>query len=64
MQQRRHQPKINGRADGTWVVECAQCDNDTTSDLPVGIGMPLQARETAELLRDNHAGVHGRRVAS
>jgi hypothetical protein len=37
------------------VVECIQCRNDTQSDLPIGIGMPLQDRETAERLRDNHA---------
>jgi hypothetical protein len=37
------------------VVECIECRNDTQSDLPIGIGMPLRDRETAERLRDNHA---------
>jgi hypothetical protein len=46
------------------VVECAQCRADRTSDIPIGIGMPLSTKETAELLRDNHAGPHGRRLAS
>jgi len=62
--QRGHQPRIVRRTDGTWVVECPQCRNDHASDLPIGIGMPLQARETAEALRDNHAGLPGRRAAS
>jgi hypothetical protein len=50
-----HYPKITNGPDRTWVVECIQCRNDTQSDLPIGIGMPLQDRETAERLRDNHA---------
>jgi hypothetical protein len=47
-----------------WVVDCAQCRNDTQSELPIGIGMPLQDRETAERLRDNHASRSARVVAS
>ena len=50
-----HKPKITQGPDQTWVVECIQCRNDTQSDLPIGIGMPLLNRETAERLRDNHA---------
>ena len=50
-----HNPKITQGPDHTWVVECIQCRNDTQSDLPIGIGMPLRDRETAERLRDNHA---------
>ena len=37
-----HHPKITQRPDRTWVVECAQCRNDLTSTVPIGIGMPLQ----------------------
>jgi len=62
--QGHHQPKVARRPDGTWVVECAQCRADRTSEIPIGIGMPLSTKETAELLRDNHAGPHGRRLAS
>jgi hypothetical protein len=62
--QSRHQPRVSQRADGSWMVDCIQCRNDPSTDLPVGIGMPLQTRETAELLRDNHSGVALRRVAS
>jgi hypothetical protein len=50
-----HNPKITQRPDRTWVVECIQCRNDTQSDLPIGIGMPLHDFATAERLRDNHA---------
>jgi hypothetical protein len=41
-----------------------ECRNDTQSDLPIGIGMPLRDRETAERLRDNHALRSNRVVAS
>jgi hypothetical protein len=47
-----------------WLVECAQCRNDTQSDLPIGIGMPLRDLETAERLRDNHASRSTRVAAS
>jgi hypothetical protein len=59
-----HHPKINQGPDRTWLVECAQCRNDTQSDLPIGIGMPLRDLETAERLRDNHATRSTRVVAS
>jgi hypothetical protein len=49
-----HHPTISERPDRWWVVECPQCRNDLTSALPIGIGMPLRDRETAERLRDNH----------
>jgi hypothetical protein len=45
-------------------VECAQCHNDPASTVPIGIGMPLQDRETAERLRDNHATRPFRAAAS
>jgi hypothetical protein len=59
-----HYPKISEGPDRTWVVDCAQCRNDTQTELPIGIGMPLQDRETAERLRDNHAGRAPRLAAS
>ena len=55
MAMQNHHPKITQRTDRAWVVECAQCRNDPTSTVPIGIGMPLRDRETAERLRDNHA---------
>ena len=51
-----HQPRITQRPDRSWVVDCAQCRNDPFAELPIGIGMPLRDRETAERLRENHAG--------
>ena len=62
--QRGHHPKIARRADGAWVVECPECRSDTTSSIPLGIGMALTSKETAQLLRDNHAGIRRRPVGS
>jgi hypothetical protein len=59
-----HYPKISHGPDRTWIVECAQCRNDTQSDLPIGIGMPLRDLETAQRLRDNHSARSTRVVAS
>ena len=50
-----HHPTISERPDHSWVVECVQCRTDMHSDVPIGIGMPLKDRETAERLRDNHS---------
>jgi hypothetical protein len=46
------------------MVECMQCRNDPASTVPIGIGMPLRDRETAERLRDNHAARPLRAAAS
>jgi hypothetical protein len=59
-----HHPKVTRGAARTWVVECAQCRNDLASTVPIGIGMPLRDRETAERLRDNHAARRVRAAAS
>jgi hypothetical protein len=59
-----HHPKVSQRPDRAWVVECAQCRNDLVSTVPIGIGMPLRDRETAERLRDNHAARPVRAAAS
>jgi hypothetical protein len=59
-----HHPRIAQQADRTWLVECAQCRNDLASTVPIGIGMPLRDRETAERLRDNHAARPVRAAAS
>ena len=50
-----HQPRIIHRPDGPWVVECKQCRDDTSSSVPIGIGMPLPDQVTAERLAENHA---------
>jgi hypothetical protein len=59
-----HHPRIAEGPDRTWVVECPECRNDTSSAVPIGIEMPLQDRETAERLRDNHAARPVRAAAS
>ena len=59
-----HHPKIAQRPDRAWVVECAQCRSDLGSTVPIGIGMPLRDRETAERLRDNDAARPVRAAAS
>ncbi len=55
MQVAHHQPTISQRPDHSWVVECVQCRRDMRSEVPIGIGMPLKDKETAERLRDNHS---------
>jgi hypothetical protein len=59
-----HHPVISQRPDHAWVVECPQCRADLQSDVPIGIGLPLQDKETAERLRDNHSGRSMRMKAS
>ena len=50
-----HNPGIIQRADGPWIVECREC-RDGESSVPIGIGMPLLDRVTAQRLAENHAG--------
>jgi hypothetical protein len=52
-----HHPMIRP-VDRGWVVECRECRLEARGGqlLPIGIGMPLESKETAELLRQNHAG--------
>jgi hypothetical protein len=56
-----HHPTI-GRSDERWIVDCPECRRAAQGrhggfgELPIGIGMPLESRLTAERLRDNHMG--------
>jgi hypothetical protein len=59
-----HQPSIVHRPDGPWVVECRQCRDDKSSSVPIGIGMPLPDRVTAQRLAENHAGPSGLTAAT
>jgi hypothetical protein len=60
----RHNPIVTHRADGRWVVECREC-SDSTSSVPIGIGIPLSDQITAQRVAENHRGpvVTGRQVA-
>ena len=56
-----HHPTIRAH-NGRWVVDCPECQMATRTyrgaaqgDLPIGIGMPLESRLTAERLSENHA---------
>ena len=52
-----HHPVVTA-LDRGWVVECPECRHEARGEklLPIGIGMVLESRETAERLRQNHAG--------
>jgi hypothetical protein len=50
-----HAPTITEISDGRWVVVCGQCENELDVAVPIGIGTPVTSRQTAELLRANHA---------
>ena len=52
-----HHPVVGRTSDGRWVVACAECRRDRRSAIPIGIDMPMQSLEMAELMRDNHARV-------
>jgi hypothetical protein len=51
----RHNPIVTHRHDGRWVVECREC-RDSTSSVPIGIGILLADQVTAQRLADNHRG--------
>jgi hypothetical protein len=52
-----HHPRIMA-VDRGWVIECRECQLEARGGQlpPVGIGMLLESKETAERLRHNHAG--------
>jgi hypothetical protein len=53
-----HRPRVVDRNDGGCSVECPQCGRGPASDVPIGIGMPMRDRITAELLAENHRDDH------
>lgn len=53
-----HSPTVIERSDGTCLVECPQCHKGRASDIPIGIGLPMFDRITAELLAENHRDDH------
>jgi hypothetical protein len=56
--QRPHNPRVIDIRNGECVVECPQCRLGTAADVPVGIGLPMRDRITAELLAENHRDNH------
>jgi hypothetical protein len=49
-----HRPTVVDSSDGTCLVECPQCRKGRPADVPIGIGLPMFDRITAELLAENH----------
>jgi hypothetical protein len=54
--QQRHNPRVVRGPDDSWLVECRECRADKTTEVPIGIGMPLADRLTADRLAENHRG--------
>ena len=48
-------PKIVQRADRRWIVTCHDCERDHHSTVPIGINTPVESRETAQHLWENHS---------
>jgi hypothetical protein len=59
-----HRPTVVDSSDGTSLVECPQCRQGSISDVPIGIGLPMFDRITAELLAENHRGTPRRMATS
>jgi hypothetical protein len=55
-----HHPTVT-RHDECRVLDCPECRQAAQAmryghaELPIGIGMPLESRLTAEMLKENHA---------
>ena len=49
-----HHPKIVQRSDRRWLVACEDCERDHESPTPVGINTPVESREVAQLMYENH----------
>lgn len=56
--QNPHRPTVVDLTDGECSVECPQCRRGPASEVPIGIGMPMRDRITAELLAENHRDDH------
>jgi hypothetical protein len=50
-----HHPKIVQRADRLWMVVCEDCERDHQSTTPIGINTPVESRDMAQRLRENHS---------
>jgi len=54
-----HHPKIVQRADRLWIVVCDDCERDHQSATPIGINTPVESREMAQRLWENHSERRG-----
>ena len=53
-----HRPKIVQRSDRRWLVVCEDCERDRDCPTPIGINAPVESREMAQLLCENHCERH------
>jgi hypothetical protein len=53
-----HRPMVIDLKGGECAVECPQCRKGPASEVPIGIGIPMRDRITAELLAENHRDDH------
>jgi hypothetical protein len=53
-----HTPRVIDVGEDACVVECPQCREGRSVDVPIGIGIPMRDRITAELLAGNHREKH------
>jgi hypothetical protein len=49
-----HHPKLVQRSDRRWIVVCDDCERDRESSTPVGINTPVESRDVALLMWENH----------
>ena len=49
-----HHPKLVQRSDRRWIVVCEDCDRDRDTATPVGINTPVESRDVALLMWENH----------
>ena len=53
-----HTPRVIDIGEDACLVECPQCREGRSVDVPIGIGIPIRDRITAELLAGNHRDEH------
>jgi len=55
--QNRHHPQVSRRNDGRWVLNCPECQLDSSNRaVPIGIGLPVKSEYIAIRLQENHVG--------
>jgi len=51
-----HNPVVVQQADGQWILHCPDCEAIVGTTVPIGIDLPVESKDVAELLRENHVG--------